>query len=75
MIIQIAACNGNPAQQWVLGAAGDLVNPQANKCQDIKDWNSDDRVKLTVWNCAGTQNQNGAGDDEIPESPAAAGFE
>ena len=33
--IQIASCSGNPAQQFVLSGAGDLVNPQANKCVDI----------------------------------------
>jgi streptogrisin C len=30
-----SACNGNPAQQFVLSGAGDLVNPQANTCVDM----------------------------------------
>jgi streptogrisin C len=29
-VIQIARCTGNAAQQFVLSAAGDLVNPHAN---------------------------------------------
>jgi streptogrisin C len=33
--VQLANCSGNPAQQWVLSGAGDLVNPQANKCVDV----------------------------------------
>nr|WP_042192528.1 beta-1,3-glucanase family protein [Kibdelosporangium sp. MJ126-NF4]CEL19505.1 Glucan endo-1,3-beta-glucosidase precursor ((1->3)-beta-glucan endohydrolase) ((1->3)-beta-glucanase) [Kibdelosporangium sp. MJ126-NF4]CTQ94696.1 Glucan endo-1,3-beta-glucosidase precursor (EC 3.2.1.39) ((1->3)-beta-glucan endohydrolase) ((1->3)-beta-glucanase) [Kibdelosporangium sp. MJ126-NF4] len=56
--IQIATCSGNPAQQFVLSEAGDLVNPQANKCVDIKDWNSADwGAQLQLWDCAGTANQ------------------
>ncbi|GAA4258995.1 glycoside hydrolase family 64 protein [Dactylosporangium darangshiense] len=55
--IQIADCSGNAAQQFVLGAAGDLVNPQANKCVDIKDWNPDNDALLQLWDCAGTANQ------------------
>ena len=46
--IQIANCSGNPAQQFVLSAAGDLVNPQANKCVDIADWNGERRRPAAV---------------------------
>ncbi|WP_245664873.1 ricin-type beta-trefoil lectin domain protein [Actinoplanes subtropicus] len=56
-VIQIANCSGNPAQQFVLSAAGDLVNPQANKCVDIKDWNGNWGAALQTWDCAGTANQ------------------
>src|SRR3712207_717051 len=55
--IQIVTCNGNPAQQFVLSAAGDLVNPQANKCVDIRDWNAGEGARLQLWDCAGTLNQ------------------
>ncbi|WP_433392298.1 ricin-type beta-trefoil lectin domain protein [Micromonospora sp. KLBMP9576] len=55
--IQIANCSGNPAQQFVLSAAGDLVNPQANKCVDISEWNNSDGARLQLWECAGTANQ------------------
>lgn len=56
-VIQLANCSGNPAQQFVLSGAGDLVNPQANKCVDVKDWNGNDGGRLQLWDCAGTANQ------------------
>jgi streptogrisin C len=55
--IQIAHCSGNPAQQFVLSAAGDLVNPQSNKCVDVKDWNPDNHAVLVQWECHGGANQ------------------
>ncbi len=55
--IQIATCSGNPAQQFVLNAAGDLVNPQANKCVDIADWNPNNDAVLQLWECTGGANQ------------------
>jgi streptogrisin C len=55
--VQVANCSGNPAQQFVLSEAGDLVNPQANKCVDVKDWNPGDGAALQIWECAGTTNQ------------------
>jgi streptogrisin C len=56
-VIQIANCSGNPAQQFVLSAAGDLVNPQANKCIDIDAWNPNDGARLILWDCTGGANQ------------------
>lgn len=56
-VVQLAKCSGNPAQQWVLSGAGDLVNPQANKCVDVKDWNSAAGTKLVTWTCHGGSNQ------------------
>ena len=56
-VIQLVGCNGNPAQKFVLSGAGDLVNPQANKCVDIKDWNGNSGARLHTWECAGTANQ------------------
>ena len=56
-LVQLYTCNGTGAQQFVLSAAGDLVNVQANKCVDIKDWNANDGAKLQIWDCAGTANQ------------------
>ncbi len=41
----------------VLTGAGDLINPQANKCVDVRDWNSANGAKLQLWDCAGTANQ------------------
>jgi streptogrisin C len=56
-IIQIVGCSGNPAQQFVLSGAGDLVNPQANKCVDVSDWNTGNGAKLIQWECTGGANQ------------------
>jgi streptogrisin C len=55
--IQIANCSGNAAQQFVLSAAGDLVNPQANRCVDIAEWNGNDGALLHLWDCVGGANQ------------------
>jgi streptogrisin C len=56
-VIQLANCNGTPAQQFVLTAAGDLVNPQANKCVDVMDWSTADGARLITWDCHGGANQ------------------
>ncbi|MBM7113653.1 ricin-type beta-trefoil lectin domain protein [Archangium primigenium] len=56
-IIQIANCSGNPAQKFILSGAGDLVNPQANKCVDIVDHNQNSGAKLIQWTCTGANNQ------------------
>lgn len=56
-VIQLANCSGNPAQQFVLSGAGDLVNPQSNKCVDVKDWNSANGARLIQFDCHGGANQ------------------
>ena len=56
-VVQLANCSGNPAQQWVLTSAGDLVNPQANKCLDVTGWNSANGTRLETWTCTGGANQ------------------
>jgi len=55
--IQLVTCNGNPVQRFTLSAAGDLVNVSANRCVDIKDWNSANGAALQLWDCGGTSNQ------------------
>ncbi|MDU0292853.1 ricin-type beta-trefoil lectin domain protein, partial [Saccharothrix longispora] len=50
--IQLARCSGNPAQQFVLSGAGDLVNPQANKCVDVTSWGGSG-TPLQQWECLG----------------------
>ncbi len=56
--IQISGCtSGNGAQQFVLNANGDLVNPQSNKCVDITGWNESDGAVLSLWACNGGANQ------------------
>lgn len=56
-VVQLAYCSGNPAQQWVLTSAGELVNPQANKCLDVKNANSADGARLQIYQCHGGANQ------------------
>ncbi|NED15425.1 RICIN domain-containing protein [Streptomyces sp. SID9124] len=56
-VIQIAWCSGNPAQQFVLSAAHDLVNPQANKCVDVKNAQTGGGARLQLWDCNGRDNQ------------------
>ncbi|MEV4891777.1 ricin-type beta-trefoil lectin domain protein [Nonomuraea sp. NPDC055795] len=55
-VIQLAHCSGNPAQQFVLSGAGDLVNPQSNKCVDVKDWGGSGAA-LIQYECHGGANQ------------------
>ncbi|MFI5889179.1 family 16 glycosylhydrolase [Actinoplanes sp. NPDC051513] len=55
--IQLVTCNGNPVQRFTLSSAGDLVNVSANRCVDVKDWNSANGAQLQLWDCAGTSNQ------------------
>ena len=55
--IQLVTCNGNPAQQFILSGAGDLVNPQANKCVDVSNGNSASGTPLQLWECNGTSAQ------------------
>lgn len=54
--IQLATCSGNPAQQFVLSGAGDLVNPQANKCVDVTGFGGGG-TPLQQWECNGGANQ------------------
>ncbi|MGH3737373.1 MAG: ricin-type beta-trefoil lectin domain protein [Micromonosporaceae bacterium] len=56
-VIQLAHCSGNPAQQFVLSGAGDLVNPQANKCVDVQNWGTANGSRLILWECHGGANQ------------------
>jgi hypothetical protein len=55
--IQLATCNGGPAQQFTLNAALDLVNPQTNKCVDVKDQQTANGTRLQLWECSGRDNQ------------------
>jgi beta-glucanase (GH16 family) len=55
--IQLVTCNGNPVQRFTLSGAGDLVNLSANRCVDIKDWNSANGAQLQLYDCSGGSNQ------------------
>ncbi|MEU9344063.1 RICIN domain-containing protein [Streptomyces sp. NPDC048278] len=56
-VIQLAVCSGNPAQQFRLNSSNDLVNPQANKCVDVKDEQTGNGTRLQLWDCNGQDNQ------------------
>ncbi|WP_406453451.1 ricin-type beta-trefoil lectin domain protein [Streptomyces sp. NBC_01622] len=56
-VIQLAVCSGNPAQQFRLNSSNDLVNPQANKCVDVKDQKTGNGTRLQLWDCNGQDNQ------------------
>jgi hypothetical protein len=56
--VQLAWCYPNdPAQQWVIYPNGNLVNPNANKCLDVRDWRTDNGAPLQIWDCTGGANQ------------------
>ena len=55
--IQLAVCSGNAAQQFRLNSSNDLVNPQANKCVDVKDQKTASGTRLQLWDCNGQDNQ------------------
>ncbi|WP_307080388.1 RICIN domain-containing protein [Streptomyces canus] len=52
-VVQLATCSHNPAQQFRLNSAHDLVNPQANKCVDVKDRKTGNGTRLQLWDCNG----------------------
>jgi hypothetical protein len=55
--IQLWNCNGSGAQKFVLSAAGDLVNVQANKCVDVANVATANGSPLHLWECVGASNQ------------------
>ncbi|MDX3076791.1 ricin-type beta-trefoil lectin domain protein [Streptomyces sp. NPDC088354] len=56
-VIQLANCHDSGAQQFRLSAAGDLVNPQADKCVDVVDEGTGAGTRLQLWTCNGQSNQ------------------
>ncbi|MFJ4985611.1 ricin-type beta-trefoil lectin domain protein [Streptomyces sp. NPDC088732] len=56
-VIQLANCHGSAAQQFRLSAAGDLVNPDADKCVDVVDEGTASGTRLQLWTCNGQPNQ------------------
>jgi hypothetical protein len=55
--IQIATCNGSPAQQFKLNMTDDLVALMVVKCVDVFDAKPDDGQALVLWPCTGAANQ------------------
>ncbi len=56
-VIQLAYCNGGPAQQFDLNFRHDLVNVPADKCVDVTDAQTANGTRLQLWNCNGFDNQ------------------
>lgn len=56
-IVQVVRCSGNPAQQFRLNGAADLVNVQADRCVDVKDHNTANGTTIQLWDCSGNSNQ------------------
>ncbi|MEW1861537.1 ricin-type beta-trefoil lectin domain protein [Streptomyces sp. NPDC088194] len=57
--VQLANCNGGPAQVWTLNTTtgGDLVSILANKCVAAVNKGTGNGTKLQLADCAGTSNQ------------------
>lgn len=55
--LELATCDGSPAQRFVLNASHDLVSRAADRCVDVVDWNPSNGARLQLWDCAGTANQ------------------
>lgn len=56
-VIQLATCNGGPAQRFRLNSAHDLVGLQAGKCVDVKDQQTANGSRLQLWDCNGQGHQ------------------
>lgn len=54
--LQVAACNGGAAQQFVLTGGSDLLTG-AGSCVDVTGWSTANGARLQQWACAGSQNQ------------------
>lgn len=63
--VQVATCNGGPAQRWGASPWNTASTPlrahASGKCLDVKDWNAADGAPLQLWDCAlGQANQTWA---------------
>ncbi|MFI0815888.1 ricin-type beta-trefoil lectin domain protein [Streptomyces sp. NPDC021098] len=56
-VVQLARCNGEPAQQFQYTKGHTLVNPQSGKCVDPTGGKDDNTTKLELWDCTGHDNQ------------------
>ncbi|HWS31771.1 MAG TPA: RICIN domain-containing protein, partial [Actinoplanes sp.] len=55
--IQLAACNGNAAQQFLINSSYDMVNTVYGKCADVIDGNTANGAKVQLWDCNGAGHQ------------------
>ncbi|WP_331739172.1 ricin-type beta-trefoil lectin domain protein (plasmid) [Streptomyces atratus] len=56
-VIQLATCNGGPAQRFRLNSSHDLVGLQAGKCVDVKERHASNGSRLQLWDCNGQGHQ------------------
>ncbi|MFJ9995470.1 ricin-type beta-trefoil lectin domain protein [Streptomyces werraensis] len=56
-LIQLARCSGNPAQNFAMSPAADLVSVMADKCVDAMWSGTANGTGLHLWTCGGTPNQ------------------
>ncbi|AUG82064.1 hypothetical protein CFP65_7485 [Kitasatospora sp. MMS16-BH015] len=55
--VQLAACAGTPAQQWLLSPTGYLLNPATGLCLDDPKSTGTPGVPLDLWSCNATSAQ------------------
>lgn len=55
--LELAACDGSPAQRFVLNVRHDLVSTLADKCTDVRDNGTENGTRLQLWSCSGSPNQ------------------
>ncbi|MGW5064223.1 ricin-type beta-trefoil lectin domain protein [Streptomyces sp. NPDC004096] len=55
--LQLAHCDGSPAQQFTLNSSHDLVSKLADKCTDVRDHGTTNGTRLQLWSCSGSDNQ------------------
>jgi hypothetical protein len=56
-VLELAACNGGPAQRFVLNSSQDLVHTPTGKCTDVRDNQTANGTRLQLWSCSGGVNQ------------------
>ncbi|MEW2290291.1 ricin-type beta-trefoil lectin domain protein [Streptomyces sp. NPDC047841] len=55
--LELAPCDGSPAQRFTLNFRHDLVSTLADKCTDVRDNATDNGTRLQLWSCSGSPNQ------------------
>ena len=69
-VLQLWACNGNPQQQWfIVGSAGELYSPYAQKCAEDPFSSTTNGRQLDIFTCNLGVNQAWT----LPASPVTSG--
>ncbi|MEW2515456.1 ricin-type beta-trefoil lectin domain protein [Streptomyces sp. NPDC046870] len=55
--LELAPCDGSPAQRFTLNVRHDVVSTLADKCTDVRDNGTDNGTRLQLWSCSGSPNQ------------------